>query len=513
MATALVLVAISRYGPGLSPDSTNYVAAARHFRAGEGFRGYDGTPFVKWPPLLPMALAAFGLAGSNIIWVGGVLNAVAYGAIVFVSGRMLYRYSRGSAPVILGTLCVTFSLPLFRVCTMLWSEPLFILLVLLSLWQLNRFCHQPSSGRLVRSALLVSAATLTRYTGVTIGATGCVLILFLLRVPLRKRLSACLLFGAIAAVPPAIWLGRNWFVTGTLAGKRAPSAVTLMQNVSRSGKELAIFFVPRRIVFSARFPARVFFVALVGTALAMTVFLSRRRSNRNTSCGGTYVLCIATFSIIYLAMLLVSATLTAFDGIDERLLSPLYVPGVFLAFLAFDELVLASRNDTGANHQCLKPVLRLLVVLAVTSAVLWNAFAAARRSGRVAEAVSNGAGGYNSRSWRKSEAIASLRSGSPSARMYSNRPAALYVLAGIPASKSPAKRFYASKKGTGVTSTNLFARYPGLDGSLLVWFHPNWGDYLFTVEELSNMCTLTPHAKFEDATIYRVRRSQQAPRS
>ena len=38
-AVALVLVNTSRYGAGISPDSTSYVAAARNLLAGRGYTG------------------------------------------------------------------------------------------------------------------------------------------------------------------------------------------------------------------------------------------------------------------------------------------------------------------------------------------------------------------------------------------------------------------------------------------------------------------------------------------
>ncbi len=49
----LCLVCTSRYGVGVSPDSANYLSAARSLLSGTGFRYCDGGIYTHWPPLFP----------------------------------------------------------------------------------------------------------------------------------------------------------------------------------------------------------------------------------------------------------------------------------------------------------------------------------------------------------------------------------------------------------------------------------------------------------------------------
>ena len=75
---------------------------------------------------------------------------------------------------------------------------------------------------------------------------------------------------------------------------------------------------------------------------------------------------------------------------------------------------------------------------------------------------------------------------------------------------SPQCRFKMnSDEISGVNAENLFERYPGFEGSLLVWCDKSHRRYLFTPEELSAMCRLEPIRVFSDGTIYRITRKAE----
>ena len=90
--------------------------------------------------------------------------------------------------------------------------------------------------------------------------------------------------------------------------------------------------------------------------------------------------------------------------------------------------------------------------------------------------------------------------------MFSDAPDALYILADVNSEMSPARRNYNSEDQTGLTRENLFTKYPELDGAMLVWFEPNWRDYLFSLEDLKATCDLQELEVFRDGAIYRIRR-------
>src|SRR5438105_13261793 len=87
----LVLLATSRYGAGLSPDSAAYVSTARHLAAGKGYTLYSGEPYVDWGPLFPTVLAACGRLGLDPIPAARWVNAAVFGLILGVAGGWLRR--------------------------------------------------------------------------------------------------------------------------------------------------------------------------------------------------------------------------------------------------------------------------------------------------------------------------------------------------------------------------------------------------------------------------------------
>src|SRR5947209_4678030 len=129
----LVCWATSRYGIGVSPDSAHYIGAARSLAAGHGL-SFNGDAFTHWPPVYPLALAAFGaihveplqaarVLAAALIAINSILVACVIGA---ANGRLDVR-------AVLGALVFVLTPELLLAHTMAWSEPLFYALSLLSL--------------------------------------------------------------------------------------------------------------------------------------------------------------------------------------------------------------------------------------------------------------------------------------------------------------------------------------------------------------------------------------------
>jgi hypothetical protein len=98
-----------------------------------------------------------------------------------------------------------------------------LLFVALSVW----FLHALESGASLRLLIpLAALASLTRYVGVTILATGILILAW------RREWKRAICFGILASLPLAIWIGRNWIYTGTLIGLRVPSPFGVGEVVS-----------------------------------------------------------------------------------------------------------------------------------------------------------------------------------------------------------------------------------------------------------------------------------------
>jgi 4-amino-4-deoxy-L-arabinose transferase-like glycosyltransferase len=243
----LILLATSRFGIGIAPDSVGYLSVAQSIASGAGALTWQGTPLIVQPPLYPLLLALFQrLPGFDPLYATALLNALLFGAALFLAGRIAQKYW-GFSPLwtamFLGTLAV--SRPLFQVGVTALSETLFNFWVVLFLAAGLAWRESGLRRHLLVFAAAAAGAVMTRYIGVTVIATGGVAVLLLHR---RRALAArgldLALFGLVAALPFALWILRNHALSGTWMGPRSGSGYTLTQNLVFTGATMLCWYVP-----------------------------------------------------------------------------------------------------------------------------------------------------------------------------------------------------------------------------------------------------------------------------
>ena len=126
----------------MSPDSVSYLAAARNLANGRGLLDFDGSVFAHWPPGFPVVLAAFELVGISGDGASRLVNAVALAAVVVLSYVLLRRHVSSPGLVLFGTAVVAVFPALLRTADMVWSEPMFSVLVLGFVLVLERACER-----------------------------------------------------------------------------------------------------------------------------------------------------------------------------------------------------------------------------------------------------------------------------------------------------------------------------------------------------------------------------------
>jgi hypothetical protein len=75
---------------GLNPDSAHYLGTAKSLLAGKGYVTFDGTLYALYPPLFSTLLAFFGL-WTDLFTAARLINALCFGALVFMSGRLFFK--------------------------------------------------------------------------------------------------------------------------------------------------------------------------------------------------------------------------------------------------------------------------------------------------------------------------------------------------------------------------------------------------------------------------------------
>ncbi len=501
-AAATVILSTSRYGAGLWPDSVNYVSAARSFAAGKGLIGYDGVPLVRFAPLYPVLLGSISRAtGLDPLSYAHVVNAVLLAAIVCLSGFLLSRYVTFSpALAFVGTVAVLIVGPLVDVSVMAGSEPLFILCVLLFFVSARGYTMGASTISLIAVTLSAAAASLIRYVGIVIIPVGVLLILFRRETQLKPRILHLFGFLVTSAGSFGVWVTRNYLLTGTLLGPRHGSASTVIENYHRVLVNVLSWFVGAldgRLGLIRYVSA----VVLASVPIAAVFALLRGRGITGLLARGDAAVrkvgLLLLFIVLYATFLIVSSTTTAYDAINDRLLSPIHAPVIVLLFVILDRSIGLLRAAPVGRYSRIG----LLAVVAIW--LLSPALTVARSS---LDRARRGAGGYSTVTWRESPTIDFVERLAPGERdvIYSDDPWAIRILTHRTASLSPERVFYRSSEAANDIS-DFVGSWPEGGHGLLVWFGRTGKEWLFTPPDLQTIADFDTLAELDDGTIYSVR--------
>lgn len=493
LGAGLVLVSTSRYGAGISPDSVGYLSVAQNFLDGKGLVTFEGLPLSYHPPLYPLLLALCArIFGTQPLALAHLLNAALYAAIVYLSGHLALRYvERSRLLAWLAAASFVIAQPVLDVAVWAWSEPLFLILLLLVLVCLQRYWERGDAGSLLLTALFVGLACLTRYVGVVVaGAVGVSILAFAPRG--SKRIRDGCLFGVLALLPLGAWVLRNYLLTQTYFGFRAASASPLKENILRVLLTLTNWYTPSL----ANAALHRLFLAAVAVALAGGVLVLWLMSLRAREAGFPRISYLVLLSAAYVAFLVASATLTAYDPITSRLLVPLYFPLTLLIWMLLDRMARPLKARLGFARG------ELFLAIGMCVWMIWPLRATVSL---VSTSFQEGAGQYNTRPWQESEIAQALRHWAfPSAApVYTNDIYALYVLTGQRASFTPSKTYYNSDQKP-YEMEALKGTWPPGATAWMVWFSQAQRPYLLTVEELGTVAEVGVVQQFNDGAIYRL---------
>jgi hypothetical protein len=462
----IIAVLCSRYGAGISPDSVSYIAAARDLASGRPPTGWNGDPFVFWPPIYPTVLATLLAAGIAVSGATMLVNAVAFGFTVWGTGWFVERRTGQRELGILAAGAVLICPVLLRVGTIAWSEPLYIAFTLATLVALAEHLESRAMAPLVLAAATASLAVLTRYIGLVLVIAAVPLILRGAGIPISRRARYALVYVVVALTPVAVWVARNAFLTGTLTGRRSWTSVAAHP---------PLFISP----FSAVGWTALAILAAIGLGAAL---------RRGGGAGGMEAFALALG--VYLIGILYFAFRGASNPLDFRLLSPAVVPAIVVSEM------LAAR--WGLIPRRLHPFLWIGVGAAALFVVT------ARRTIRM---VRQGAGGYATSAWASSPLVRRLQDGPALARLFSNTPEALYYWAGIPAASTPGKFVGFSRQ---VDPNALRSFCAGVTASnapvYLAWFWiAPYDGLLVPLAELKESIGMELVVAYPEGELYRVR--------
>ena len=228
-------------GVGISPDSIMYASTATNIQAHWSLLTFNGTPLVFFPVFYPAFLALIQFVTKVDPFVAGsIINSCLFATVILITGWMLAKFithSRIYKCLIL--IAIILSPALLQVYSFLWSETLFILLVMLFILNYHHYLQTQTTGRLLIIALVAALACITRYAGITLIGTGALMILLDTELPKQKKIKHIALFCILSISLLLINLAYNRYAAGLSTGTREPSITPLSENMYYVGTVLS----------------------------------------------------------------------------------------------------------------------------------------------------------------------------------------------------------------------------------------------------------------------------------
>lgn len=310
-------------GIGLCPDGVVYTTTAQHVVSSCRLVDFRNYSLIEFPALYPLILSAIMLlTGLQPLVFGAMLNAFLFAIVIYISGWMMERFlykSKLYKAAILS--CIVLSPGLLEVYSMLWSETIFILLLLLFIIALQRYFKTYSRKALIAAAIITAFACVTRYAGITIIGTGSILILLNTKLPVRKRIADFSLFVLISLVLLIINLVRNYIVGGSMTGIREKSLSPLTNNLHDAGTA----FYDWLPFFNGNYTGAALctFIILCILAFICSWYFFRKKQLVN------YEDIAACFALLYILFMVIMASVSRFETLNSRFLSPAFIPLVW----------------------------------------------------------------------------------------------------------------------------------------------------------------------------------------
>ncbi|MEO8768790.1 MAG: hypothetical protein ABI402_01850 [Ferruginibacter sp.] len=307
-------------GVGIEPDGVAYITTVENFHSSGKLADFTKQAMVEFPLFYPLFLnSIYWLTGIKPLFFGAILNAWLFAVIIYLSGCIMEYFSFKSKWYKCAILsCIVLSPALLEVYSMLWSETIFILWLLLFMIAMRSYFQSYSRKALAAAAIIASIASVTRYAGVTIIGTGGILLLLDMKIPLRQKATNIILYAAISPVLLIINLIRNHSVGSSFTGLRERSITSLSANSHDAGVVLYDWLPFLHEHHNGTGVLVILLIAIPSIVLIKQFLKDHRLSS--------YENIAACFSIIYLLFIIVIASISRFEQLNSRFLSPLFIP-------------------------------------------------------------------------------------------------------------------------------------------------------------------------------------------
>ena len=466
-------------GVGISPDSIYYISASHSVLNGEGFNQFDDQPFILFPLFYPSFLAFVQFVfRQDINQMAPYMNALLFGITIFMSGCILEKLNQAKWLKWILLLAIAASPSLLEIYTMLWSEVLFILEVLLFIGLCFDYFKTYTTKNLVALALVSAIAFETRLAGVTLVMTGALLIILSREMEFTKKVKHFFIFGCIACSFISINLIRNYLLSSSLTGTRQKGATSLVENIKYYGTVLSGW-----MPFEALTKSYPFWMGLTFLLSILGIFIYRYAKKLEHN---SIEKIAAAFTLVYSIFMLLSATFSKYETINNRLLAPFFIPCLFtLSFYIISWTKLIQAQAIRISF--------VFLIMMMGGLTLQQYYT--KDKATFQENKEGGIGGYGEDDWVYSEAIAYIKKdrsifkkGWP---VYSNASHAVYFFTGEHLNLLPE-----------TAHVKEMEKFNQLSSFILIWFNKEDNPAILRLEEINRNKNLTLIKVLKDGFIF-----------
>lgn len=410
-------------GVGISPDSVFYISVAENIQAKGTLADFNGKPFIDFPAGYPAFIALFNFIThlSTLNWVHWI-NMFLFGCLIFAAANY-YQQSKNVTTVglfILLSLIIT-NPALLEVYSMLWSETVFLLLVMFFLLQLNRYHYKPTNKKFLVLIIITGLAAVCRYAGISLIGFGALVLLFQ-KQNLKQRILNTSIFILGSSVLLVINLLRNHLVSTTITGLRKSATENMAKHIERSAAVISEWFGigsnnPTWLMLTGILFLLILFV--------ITIYFFKKY----------FLLAVLTgFSFFYTAFIIITASITKYEPINNRLLSPIIICLYLIPIILLNQLMLNSNKKT--------KIAGIVIFLSLFIHIQYKNFTLNYETWDGVKDA--GIPGYTEQMWDDMQVVQWLKTNKPLLQqkpLFANANEAVYFFTSLPCTQLPQKEF------------------------------------------------------------------------
>jgi hypothetical protein len=347
--SGLLVVIANWSGVGWSWDTSDYVAVGKNFANGSGLLDATGIPMTVRPPGLSILIGIGDLLGLSVNLTLQILNVIC--AIVTVLGtfHLLQIAEVKKNVALIATAFVAFSPALLWQYSMIWSEPPFVALVVLSMIVALR---PADSSKFALLVVLFISLFFVRYVGPVFAVSVALSAAWFDRHKLGLIKSAFINFAMllISLVPVWYWLQRNQSIDGTLTGARTPAggsllnplktfATTLGSWVTASPVEGGIYLSWNNYPNNTKILG---VLVLITIAILLTIYFLPQSRAKYLESSSNVLLLSGSIAVIYVAFSAYRFVHFELGPLDNRMMIPIFVLLILIVAVLVDRINLSS---------------------------------------------------------------------------------------------------------------------------------------------------------------------------